>query len=123
MKFLLDMPVSHSLIDVLVNSGHEGVHAFTIGKATASDNEIISIARNEERIIVTADLDFPRILALSGKSSPGIILFRGGNYSDKEMKHLLVRVLENVKPEILIRSICVVDKYRVRITRLPLKRK
>jgi hypothetical protein len=27
MKFLLDMPVSHLLIDVLHAYGHEGVHA------------------------------------------------------------------------------------------------
>ncbi len=80
-------------------------------------------ARSEERIIVTADLDFGGLLALSGADGPSIILFRGGNYSESEMRHLLARVLDSVSAETLARAICVVDKNRVRVTRLPLKGK
>jgi hypothetical protein len=50
-------------------------------------------------------------------------LFRGGNYSDREMCDLLGRVLRKVPPETLERSICVVDRKRIRVTRLPLERK
>ena len=71
-------------------------------------------------MVVTADLDFPRMLALSAAEGPGLILFRGGTYSDEVMRDLLERVLEAVNSEVLERSICVVDRYRVRITRLPL---
>jgi len=89
MKFLLDMPVSPSLLNVIHAYGHEGVHAHEIGKDKASDAELLEIARSEGRIIITADLDFPRLLALSLAEGPGIILFRGGNYSDLEMCELL----------------------------------
>lgn len=123
MKFLLDMPVSSSLLDVLRSYGHEGVHAHQIGKARASDEELLALARQEERVIVTADLDFPRLLALSFAVGPGIILFRGGNYSDEEMRNLLERVFKEVPPENLKNSICVVDQKRIRITRLPISRK
>jgi hypothetical protein len=34
-------------------------------------------------------LDFPQLLALSSAAGPGLILFRGGNYSDAEMCELL----------------------------------
>jgi predicted nuclease of predicted toxin-antitoxin system len=71
-------------------------------------------------VVITADLDFPRMLALSAAEGPGLILFRGGNYSDEEMQDLLKRVLEAVDTEVLERSICVVDRKRMRITRLPL---
>jgi predicted nuclease of predicted toxin-antitoxin system len=120
MKFLLDMPVSPSLINVLKANSHEGVHAHQIGKDQASDIELLEIARRENRIIVTADLDFPRILALSLANGPGVILFRGGNHSDAEMRSLLERVLTGVQPDVLEKSICVVDKKRIRITQLPL---
>lgn len=123
MKFLLDMPVSSSLLEVLGSHGHEGVHANQIGKARAADEELLTLARREERIIITADLDFPRLLALSFAVGPGIILFRGGNYSDKEMRNLLERVLEGVLPENLKNSICVVDQKRIRVTRLPITKK
>jgi len=123
MKFLLDMPVSSLLLKVLHAHEHEGVHAHQIGKDRAPDTELLDIAQREGRIIITADLDFPRLLALSLADGPGIILFRGGSYSDTEMCDLLDKVLGRVPVDILERSICVVDKTRVRITRLPLKLK
>jgi len=122
MKVLLDMPVSSLLLSVLDTYGHEGVHAHQIGQDRASDRELLEIARREGRIVITADLDFPRLLALSSAEGPGLILFRGGNYSDTEMCELLERVLQEVVPDVLENSICVVDKRRIRITRLPLDR-
>ena len=120
MKALLDMPVSASLVEVLQAHGHEGIHAHDVGLDRAPDHELLAVARRENRIIITADLDFPRILALSAAAGPGLILFRGGNYSDAEMRDLLERVLAEVPLEALEVSICVVDKQRIRLTRLPL---
>ena len=120
MKFLLDMPVSPLLLHVLQAYGHEGVHVYQIGKDRASDSELLEIARRESRIVITADLDFPRLLALSLAEGPGLVLFRGGNYSDSEMCDLLERLLKTVRPEVMERSVCVVDKSRIRITQLPI---
>ncbi len=39
------------------------------------------------------------------------------------MRGLLARVLQKVSPEVLEKSICVVDKKRIRVTRLPFERK
>lgn len=72
--------------------------------------------------MINADLDFPRLLALSLAEGPGVILFRGGNYSDSEMCDLLERVLNEVSSEYLENSICVVDRSRIRFTRLPIDR-
>jgi predicted nuclease of predicted toxin-antitoxin system len=123
MRFLLDMPVSPSLLQLLRDRGHEGVHANEIGHGRTSDSDLMALARREERVVVTADLHFPRLLALSSAGRPGIVLFRGGNYSDREMGELLERVLQGVPSDVLQRSICVVDKTRMRITKLPLGRK
>jgi predicted nuclease of predicted toxin-antitoxin system len=119
-KALLDMPVSASLLSVLEDRGHEGVHASQLGLDRAPDEDLLALARQEGRVVITADLDFPRMLALSVAEGPGLILFRGGTYSDQEMRGLLERVLDAVEPEALERSVCVVDRQRVRITRLPL---
>jgi predicted nuclease of predicted toxin-antitoxin system len=122
MRVLLDMPVSAMLLDVLRAHGHEGVHAHQIGKDRASDRDLLETARREHRIVITADLDFPQLLALAQADGPGIILFRGGNYSDREMCGLLERVLAEVAPDVLETSVCVVDRNRIRIARLPLGR-
>ena len=123
MKFLLDMPVSFLLLDVLQEYGHEGVHAHQIGKDRAPDDELLEIACRENRVIITANWISRDSWRLSLAEGPGLILFRGGNYSDSEMCGLLARVLQRVAPEILEKSICVVDKRRIRVTRLPFARK
>jgi predicted nuclease of predicted toxin-antitoxin system len=83
---------------------------------------LLELARVEQRVIITADLDFPRLLALGRIRRPGLILFRGGNYSDVEMRELLERVLNKVPAEKLAVSICVVDRNRIRVTQLPIGR-
>ena len=41
-----------------------------------------SCARQEARTVVTTDLDYPRLLALTGAEGPSLILFRGGDWSE-----------------------------------------
>jgi len=122
MKFLIDMPASPELVPWLEEKGHEAVHVQDIGLGTASDSKIMSRAVSEERIVITADLDFGTLLAQSGDTAPGVILFRGGNYSEVEMRELVARVLDTIDPNVLQHAIAVVDKRRIRVTRLPLKR-
>jgi predicted nuclease of predicted toxin-antitoxin system len=120
MRFLIDMSLSPLLTEWLQGEGHEVVHAAHIGLGQSPDKEIIARARKESRIIVTADLDYTRLLALAGSSSPGIILFRGGNYSDKEMVALIKRALMTVSSDQMLDSIVVIDKKSVRRRRLPI---
>lgn len=116
------MPASPELIPWLQEKGHEAIHVKDVNLATATDSTIMAQAVDEERIVITADLDFGTLLAQSGNDTPGVILFRGGNYSEVEMRDLVARVLQTVKPDVLKHSIAVVDKRRIRITRLPLKK-
>ena len=120
MNALLDMPVTPRLCDVLEAHGHEGVHAAGLGMERAPDRELLRAAQRESRVVITADMDFSRLLALSMADGPGVILFRGGSYSDDEMCALLERVLDEVAPRTLMRSICVVDRTGIRVRELPI---
>jgi predicted nuclease of predicted toxin-antitoxin system len=119
-KALLDMPVTPRLLGVLEAHGHEGVHAVDLGMECSPDHALLERARREGRVVITADTDFSRLLALSMARGPGVILFRGGNYSDDEMCALLERVLDAVSAETMMHSICVVDQKRIRVRALPL---
>jgi len=122
MKFPIDMPVSPDLVPWLQERGHEAVHVQDIGLGTAPDSKIMSRAAAEGRVVITADLDFGNLLVQSGETTPGVILFRGGNYSEAEMRELVGRVLKTANLDVLQHAVAVVDKRRIRITRLPLKR-
>jgi len=69
---------------------------------------------------VTADLDYPRLLALSGGEGPGVILFRGGNYGEQEGVERLATALRVVPGVELPRCFVVVEKTRIRRRFLPL---
>lgn len=121
MKFLVDMTASPQLAQWLKKKGYDAVHASDIGLFKTKDKEILREARKQDRIIITADLDFPQLLAISHAKDPGVILFRGGNYNEQEMLDLLKRVLDNMKKEKLFNSITVVDKTRIRCCPLPIE--
>jgi predicted nuclease of predicted toxin-antitoxin system len=120
LKFLIDMPVTPDAGPHLRAAGHDAIHAFDLGLARSSDIELLVVARREERVVVTADLDYPRLMALQQADSPGVILFRGGSYSDTEMLALLDRVLARADTLDLEHSIVVVDRWRIRRRALPL---
>jgi predicted nuclease of predicted toxin-antitoxin system len=119
-KFIIDMPLSPALVIWLREKGHDALHVSDLGLATAQDVEILEFAGREQRTILTADLDYPRLLALAQSEGPGLVLFRGGNYSEKEIQSRLERVLETISNQDLPKSIIVVEKSRIRQRRLPL---
>jgi predicted nuclease of predicted toxin-antitoxin system len=119
-KFLVDMPLSPDLAQWLRAEGHDAVHAADLSMSQSPDSEILQAATCSGRVVITADLDFPRLLAGLGSTGPGLILLRGGNYSEAESRDCLRRVLMSVAHEELPECVFVVDRERVRRRRLPI---
>jgi predicted nuclease of predicted toxin-antitoxin system len=122
MRFLIDMQLSPALAVWLEQKGNDAKHAYSAGLGHASDEEILEAARKEDRIVITADLDFPRLIALVGASGPGLILFRGGDFSEKQIIELMTRVMTSLPNEEFAKSLVVIDKKRIRKRRLPINR-
>ena len=123
MRFFIDQPVSPILAAWLRSpegGAHDAIHARERGLSRAPDSELFALALSESRVLVTADLDFARIIALSGLDGPGLILFRAGNITDTAMLTLLRRVLSEVSLDLLPRSVVVVDEHSIRISTLPI---
>jgi len=121
MRFLVDMALSPGLADWLAQRGHDAIHASAIGLSRAPDSEIIQKARDDLRIVITADLDFPRLLALAASERPGLILFRGGNYSDAEIIERLTHALELTGDDDLNTLVLTIERWRIRRRRLPIR--
>lgn len=115
------MPVTPRAVDHLIAAGHEAVHASQVALGTSEDDDILERARREERVVITADLDYPRLLAIQQVRSPGMILLRGGSFSRDEMLAMLDAVLSELGPQKIEGGIAVVDRSRVRWRRLPLE--
>jgi predicted nuclease of predicted toxin-antitoxin system len=119
-KFLVDMPLSPGLARWLIDRGHDAIHASDIGMERASDTEIIGRAKQEARTVITADLDYPRLLAITGAAEPSLILFRGGNWSEADVMKRMDELLEAVSDTDIEQSVLIVDRKHVRRRRLPI---
>src|SRR5215216_4327324 len=115
------MPLSPTLARWLADSGHDAIHASDIGMERASDAEIVGRAKREGRTVITADLDYPRLLALTGATEPSLILFRGVDWSDADVIARVDQLLETMTDDDVERSVLVVERNRVRRRRLPIR--
>jgi predicted nuclease of predicted toxin-antitoxin system len=115
-KFLIDMPLSQDLAAWLRAQGHDAVHAIELSLDAAA---ILARAKQENRTIVTADLDYPRLLALAQERESSLILFRDGNWSEATIIARMEEGMQRITPADLARRIIVVDRGRIRMRRLP----
>jgi predicted nuclease of predicted toxin-antitoxin system len=115
------MPLSAGLSRWLTSQGHDAIHASEVELFRAADTEIIAHAGSDDRIVVTADLDYPHLLALSGADRPAVILFRGGDWSTAQAIGRLQVVLAVISADELVSSLVVVERTRIRRRTLPLR--
>lgn len=76
MKLLLDANLSPVLVGPLAAAGHEVTHVVDLGLLTATDEAIFERAARDRYAVVTADSDFPMMLALRGAAAPSVVLLR-----------------------------------------------
>jgi predicted nuclease of predicted toxin-antitoxin system len=119
-KFLVDMPLAPALALWLQNEGHDAIHVMGLGLHRAPDSEILMRAAQEARTVITADLDYPRLIALAAASGPSLILFRGGDWSDADAIARMREILRSLDERDVAQSILVVERGRVRRRRLPI---
>ena len=77
MKFLLDVCAdSVPVREALVNLGHDVLSARE-HCPHASDEALLALAREEERVLITEDKDFGELVFLRGLPHPGIVRLSG----------------------------------------------
>jgi predicted nuclease of predicted toxin-antitoxin system len=120
MKLLLDMGLSPRTAAFLSQLGHDAAHLRDRGLIKLSDREVIQLAANEGRVVVTFDLDYPRILALQRLAEPSVVLFRLESFTTDSLNLLLRDLLVTYQNDLETGAIVVVDAHRVRLRRLPI---
>lgn len=120
MRFLIDENLAKSCAAVLRSLGHEAVHVAEIGFTSTDDEDIAALALRENYIVVTFDLDFSRIMALSKMPFPSVITFRLGELSLIEFRELMLLHLPNLSSDLLQGALVTIDSRGVRVQKLPI---
>lgn len=120
MKFLADMGVSPLTVQLLRQQGYDTVHLYEQGLERLLDALILEKARQEERIVLTFDLDFGDLLAASSALLPSVIIFRLKNTNPASVGARLLAVLAECREDLEAGAIITVDDIRYRLRRLPI---
>lgn len=122
MRFLADMGVAPRVVEWLRKEGHDAVHLREQGLERLPDIEIFDKAESETRVILTFDLDFAEIVALSDAQGSSVIVFR---LRDTRTMHVIERlrtVLEKSGDALASGAVIAVEDSRHRVRRMPFGR-
>jgi predicted nuclease of predicted toxin-antitoxin system len=122
MRFLADMGVDIRVVRWLRQNGHDAKHLRDEGLHRIPNGEIFVKAISENRVIVTFDLDFGEIVALSQGEKASLILLRLHNTRTPHLIKRLATVLADATEALEQGAVVVVEESRHRIRYLPLGR-
>jgi predicted nuclease of predicted toxin-antitoxin system len=121
MKLLVDMNLSPQWIPFLRDAGWEATHWSDVGKAEAGDAEIMAYAAAHDYVVVTHDLDFGAILAVTHGKKPSVVQIRSEDVSPKIIGRQTVAALRHVQRELEAGALLTIESERIRLRLLPSK--
>ena len=121
MRLLADLHISPATVNFLRSLDHDVVRVNDILPLNASDELIIEQARQGSRIILTQDLDFSRLIAVSGESTPSLISLRLKSSRIEYVNALLSRILPELEAEGVDSSIITIEDAAIRRRSLPIR--
>jgi predicted nuclease of predicted toxin-antitoxin system len=120
MRFLVDMCMDVRVAEWLRSAGHDAVHLREQGLQRLPNGEIFSKAIAEGRTVVTFDLDFSEIAALSRSDKTSVIVFRLQNTRHEHVIGRLSAVLAESSAALERGAVISVEEDRHRVRNLPI---
>ena len=117
---LVDMNLSPQWIPALQQYGWQAVHWSDVGDSRASDREIMDWAAAQGHVVLTHDLDFGTMLALSHESGPSVLQVRNQDALPAAMAGHVIAALEQHEADLNNGALVVVDPQRSRVRLLPI---
>ena len=120
LRFLVDMNLSPKIVTDLRQQDWDILRVSQVVPMDAPDSEILEFARQQNRVIITQDLDFSSLLALGGYEKPSLITFRLSVPDPETITRKLLELLPDIEEELLAGCAVAINDRRVRIRRLPI---
>lgn len=117
------MNLSPDWVGYLHSFGHDAVHRSSVGPADASDDDLVSWARTHDRAVLTSDLDFGTMLAMSGERRPSVVELRSASTLPDRIGPLVAQAISHAEADLLSGAILTVETGRLRLRILDLDRK
>ena len=120
-RILANMNISPDTVNALYEKGLDIVRVSQILPVTSSDKEILDLARRENRVVVTQDLDFSALLALGGFDKPSLITIRMTVADQDAVTQKLIELLPEIQDMLAKGCAVSVDDHSFRVRWLPIR--
>ena len=120
MKVLIDMNLSPSWVPALERHGWQATHWSDIGDPGAEDRVLMDWAQTHGHCVLTHDLDFGTMLALSHDEGPSVLQVRTRDILPARLEPLVTAVLTQYERELAAGALIVVDEANSRVRLLPM---
>ena len=120
LRFLVDMNLSPRIVIDLSQQGWDILRVSQALLMDTEDSEILEFARQENRVIITQDLDFSSLLALGGYEKPSLVTFRLSVPEPETITRKLLELLPHIEDRLAEGCAVTIDDRRVRVRRLPI---
>ena len=120
MRLLADLYIAPRTAQFLRSLGHDVLRVTDLLPATASDETIVERAAQDQRVILTQDLDMTAIIALSRRQYPSLVTLRLSSVRIEFVNTVLQRTLPILEQDLLQGTLVTIEDSRVRLRRLPL---
>ena len=115
MRLKLDENLALNAVEVFRSRGHEADNVHDEELDGSDDQIIFHVCQQEERILITLDLDFANPYEFSAESCGGIVVLRPSIPSRKRIAVLLPRVVQALEADPIAGRLWIVDESRIRI--------
>ena len=115
MKFKLDENLPAELGNLLRGVGHDAHSVPDEDLSGAADLAIAKVCQEEQRILITLDLDFAHLGNYPPREHHGIIVLRLARQDRDAVLAIIPRVLELLRTEPVSQRLWIVDAHRTRI--------
>jgi predicted nuclease of predicted toxin-antitoxin system len=122
LSLLADVHISPLTVAALRSQGYDIVRSTDLLPATAADAEILEFARVEGKVVLTQDLDFSMLVALSHYGLPSLITLRLSSAKPDVVVQRLLDVLPTVETELTAGAAVTISDDSVRVRKLPIRR-
>ena len=120
MKILLDMNIPLKYATLLANKGIESIRWSDVGLPNAKDTEIIAYASEHNCIVLTYDLGFSTILAITHELKPSVVQIRASVLQAEQAVGFMATALLQNENELEKGAVMSIDLHKSRLRLLPL---
>ena len=121
LQFLADMNISPQTVSDLCRRGWDVVRVSDLMPDNSPDEDILELARRRGMVLLTQDLDFSKLIALSGYDSPSLVTLRVSITDPEVITRVLLEVFPNIERALREGFAVTIDDRSARARKLPIE--